>query len=241
MELTLPLVLLAGVVSFASPCFLPVVPVFASYLGGQTAAVPSSSGPTPPRARALRGALHASVFTAAFTTVFVALWAAVAFIGWAVGDYRPWLRIAGGAILVVLGLQLTGLLRIGLLDRMLRPAYTPDGSAPPTLRRSVLLGLAFGAGWTPCIGPVLGGVLGLATNASSVGGGVGLLLVYSLGFGLPFVLVCAGISSVAARLSWFARHQRQVNCVAGALLILVGFLMIADLLSRLSSLFAVAL
>jgi cytochrome c-type biogenesis protein len=242
MELTFGLVLLAGVVSFASPCFLPVVPVFVGYLGGQGALGSSdTNGAVQVKRRVLPGILHALAFVAAFTVVFVALWAAVALIGWAVGDYRSWLRIAGGVILVVLGLQVAGLLQIGFLDRVLKPAYSPDGSVPPTLRRSVLLGLAFGAGWTPCIGPVLGGVLGLATNASSVGGGVGLLLVYSLGLGLPFVLVCAGVSGVTAKLSWFARHSRQVNAVAGALLIVVGFLMIADLLSRLSALAVVAL
>ncbi|MDR1766939.1 MAG: cytochrome c biogenesis protein CcdA [Propionibacteriaceae bacterium] len=228
MELTIPLVLLAGVASFASPCFLPVVPVFAGYMTGQGAA-------NPDRGR-LGGVGQALVFMAAFSAVFIAGWAVIGLIGWVAGDYRAWLRIGGGIVLVVLGLHVSGLLRIGLLDRVLRASYNPDMAEPPNWRRSALLGLAFAAGWTPCIGPVLGGVLGLATTADSLGSGLGLLVVYCLGLGVPFVLVSAGITSLASRLKWFVRHQRGVNAVAGMLLIAVGFLMIADLFSRLSAL-----
>lgn len=229
--LTVPLVLLAGVVSFASPCFLPVVPVFVGYLAGRGAG-------TGRRAAAVG---HAATFVGAFTLVFVLLWSLVGVVGWAVGDHRAILRVAGGAVLIVLGLHTAGLVRVPLADRTLRARYSPAIAEPPTHRRSALLGLAFGAGWTPCIGPVLGGVLGLATRSDSVLGGAALLVVYALGLGLPFVLVCAGASGLTRRLSWFARHHRAVSAVSGALLVAVGFLMVADLLPRLAALTPFAL
>jgi cytochrome c-type biogenesis protein len=251
-ELTIPVVLLAGVVSFASPCFLPVVPVFVGYLAGQPDAVaapsaagqPGSAGQSTSTAtmrRRLAGATQGLAFILAFATVFIALWALVGVVGWAVGGYKPVLRIGGGIVVVALGLHLAGLLRLAPLDRALRINYTPQMSDPPSYRRSVLLGLAFGAAWTPCIGPVLGGVLGLATNSGSVGSGIALLSVYTLGLGLPFVLVCAGASVLLRRLAWFPRHQRAVNAVVGGALMIIGFLMISNLLERLSSSLFVAL
>ncbi|MCL2316278.1 MAG: cytochrome c biogenesis protein CcdA [Actinomycetia bacterium] len=221
-------VLWAGILSFASPCFLPVVPVFVGYLTGQTAA----TGQTPRRWFAVGQAL---AFMAAFTAVFVAVWCLIGLVGWFVGGYRSWLRIAGGIILVILGLHTAGFIQIGFLDRVLRVWYSPDPSQAPSLRRSVLLGLTFAAGWSPCIGSTLGAVLGLAAVRGSVAQGALLLLVYSVGLGIPFVLVCAGVSSVAGRLSWFVKHQRGVNIVIGLLLILVGFVLIANLSERVAA------
>ena len=232
--ITILIVAWAGVVSFASPCFLPVVPVFVGYLAGQSA----QEGTARRRWSAVAQAL---IFMAAFAFVFIALWSLIGLIGWAVGGARGWLRIAGGIVLVVIGLHTAGLIKIGLLDRVLQPAYSPDRTEPPNWRRSLLLGLAFGAGWTPCIGPILGGVLGLATTTGSVGEGIVLMVVYSIGLGLPFVLVCAGAGWIAARLKWFVAHQRAVNIVIGVFLIVVGFLMISDLFSRLAGLIPIAI
>jgi len=225
------LVLWAGIVSFASPCFLPVVPVFVGYLAGRP---DGDTGAVTVRRRNAVG--QACAFMAAFAAVFIALWGLVGLIGWAVGSYRDWLRIIGGAILVVIGLHTTGLIHISFLDRVVQAPYSPDRSQAPNLRRSVLLGLAFGAGWTPCIGPILGGVLGLAVTSGSLGTGILLLIVYSLGLGIPFVLVCAGASSVMNRLTWFVTHRRAVNIVVGTFLIVVGFLMISNLFDRLAGL-----
>lgn len=228
--ISVPFVLLAGVASFASPCFLPVVPVFVGYMVGQGDT--TAGGRASSRSAAV---WHSLVFVAAFSAVFTLLWALVGAIGWVVGDYRDLLRIGGGIILVLLGLHTAGLIRLPFLERTLRAHYSPAISEPPTYRRSFLLGLAFGAGWTPCIGPALGAVLGLATNSDSLGQGVGLLLIYSLGLGIPFVLVCAGITSMTHHLSWFARHHRAVSITTGVMLIVVGFLMIADLFTQLAA------
>ena len=245
------LVFWAGILSFASPCFLPVVPVFIGYLAGArepvptvvpavVPAVPAGSSqiepePQPKKVWHWAAAGQALVFMAAFSAVFIALWGIVGLIGWVVGDFKDWLRIAGGIVLVIIGLHATGLISIPILDRVLQPRYSPNRSEPPNLRRSLLLGLAFGAGWTPCIGPILGGVLGLATTSDSMGTGVLLMVVYSLGLGLPFILVCAGASSLLNRLKWFTTHQKGVSITVGIFLIGVGFLMIANLFSRLAA------
>jgi len=234
LSLSVMAVLWAGILSFASPCFLPLVPVFAGYLTGQTAA----SAATRRRWFAVGQSL---AFMAAFTAVFLAYWLLIGLVGWAVGGYKGWLRIAGGVVLVILGLHTAGLIRIGFLDRVLRVNYSPKANEAPSLRRSVLLGLTFAAGWSPCIGGILGAVLGLLTVRGSMGQGVLLLLVYSIGLGIPFVLVCAGVSSVAGRFSWFVRHQRAVNIVIGVLLILVGFLLISNLSDPLTSWFTATL
>ncbi len=236
--ISVPVALLAGVVSFASPCFLPVVPVFVGYMTPQAALVGAGGASATPGGAAQRFATvrHAAVFVGAFGLVFTALWGLVGLVGWAVADYRDILRVAGGIVLILLGLHTAGLIRIPFLDRTTRIAYTPAMAAAPTYRRSFMLGLAFGAGWTPCIGPVLGGILGLATRSESVGGGVALLLVYTLGLGIPFILVCAGLTGLAGGLSWFSRHQRAVSIISGVILMVIGFLMIADLFSGLSAL-----
>ena len=236
----------AGVLAFASPCFLPVVPVFVGYLAGKPEGVhvtrPLSTSSDDPKLTPRwdwSGALQAVVFMVAFSAVFISLWGLVGLIGWVVGDFRTWLRIAGGIILVIIGLHATGLISIGFLDRVLQPRYSPDRTQAPNLRRSLLLGLAFGAGWTPCIGPILGGVLGLATTSNSLVQGIILMVVFSLGLGLPFVLVCAGTTWVLHKLKWFTVHHKGVNLVVGIFLIIVGFLMIADLFSRLATLFSI--
>ncbi|MDR1264507.1 MAG: cytochrome c biogenesis CcdA family protein [Propionibacteriaceae bacterium] len=222
--LTVPVVLLAGVVSFASPCFLPLAPVFIGYLTGQSAGQ---------RGRRWFGLAQAGVFMTAFGLVFTALWALVYLIGWL---NRDGLRIGGGVVLVLLGLHTAGLVRLPWLDRNLKPDYRPDHTAPPNWRRSALLGLAFGAGWTPCVGPILGAVLGLTASASSPARGLGLLLVYIAGLGLPFVALCGGATSLTARLGWFVRHHRGVSRATGGMLVAVGFLMMANLFPRLAGL-----
>jgi cytochrome c-type biogenesis protein len=228
------MVFLAGVVAFASPCFLPVVPVFIGYLTGLK---PTEQNQTQPISKRLVGVWHALIFLAGFTLVFIGLWALIGVIGWAAADYRGVLRIVGGSLLILLGLHTCGLIRIGFLDRTLRTNYTPDTAQAPTFVRSALLGLGFGAGWTPCIGPTLGAVIGLTTGGS-VGQGALLMVVFSLGLGLPLVLIAAGATAMKNRLSWFVRHHRVVNIVSGVLLIILGFVIIADLLGPLTSMIA---
>lgn len=226
MSLSVPLVALAGVASFASPCFLPVVPAWVGYVAGSDR---SAGG----RARALGQGL---VFMAGFTLVFVSLWVSLGLVGHALAEHRTLLRVLGGAILIVMGLHLAGIINLSVLQRQFRVTPRISSAAGPRLGRSFLLGLAFAAGWTPCIGPILGGVIGLASTTGSVGDGTVLLLAYSLGLGVPFLLVAVGADSIARRLGWFQRHQRAVSVTSGVLLALLGLLMLTDHFGRLAAL-----
>ena len=223
MEITLPLALLAGLVSFASPCFLPIVPAFVGQLVGGGAHRIS-------RPAALASAV---TFVAGFSIVFIALWASIGVLGRSLGPQAGLLRVAGGAVLVVMGLHVAGLIEIGLLNRVVRARVRPT-SAPAGLWRSGLMGVVFGAGWTPCIGPILGGILALATVSGTSGRGIALMLAYCLGLGLPIVLVAVGAVEVNGRVRWFKRHHVGVSLVSGALLVVIGFLMITNLFAKLA-------
>lgn len=237
--LTVLLAFLAGIVSFASPCCLPLVPAYLSYMVGTT---PADS----PRAR--RVAFHHSLaFVLGFTIVFVGLWASIGLVGYFLRDYLGILRQVGGAIIIVMGLHVAGLIRISALyrqvsvptGRLVGRSESGDGTVKllaPNYSRSTLMGMAFAAGWTPCVGPILGGIIGLATLSASVGQGTVLLLAYALGLGVPFVLVAVGATAANRRLAWFRRHEAGVSVVTGAMLIVVGFLMITNVFEKLSGL-----
>jgi len=229
--------ILAGVVSFASPCCLPLVPVYVTYMVGTT---PVGS----PTARRV-AFQQALAFVLGFTVVFVALWASVGLVGYLLRDYVGILRQVGGAVLIVMGLHVAGVIRISALyrqvtvptGRLVGRSATGDGTVQvlaPSYTRSGLLGVAFAAGWTPCVGPILGGIIGLASLNSSVGQGAVLLIAYAMGLGIPFVLVAVGATAANQRLVWFRKHEAGVSLVTGAMLILVGFLMITNLFVRLS-------
>lgn len=232
----------AGVVSVASPCTMPLVPVYVGYLTG-----------TAEGGRSRRAAvLHGLAFMVGFTVVFVALWACVVVVGYTLRSWVPVLRQIAGVLLVAMGLHLAGLVRIPLLDRTLQlPIRVPvaaggvPGAGDPTpgqapharmrLGRAALLDVLLGAGWSPCMGPMLGGIVGLATVSGTAVEGTVLLLAYALGVGLPFLALAVGIGEVQRRLRWLTRHHRGVGLVSGGALVVVGLLMIAGLLTRLPS------
>ncbi|MFC2640037.1 MAG: cytochrome c biogenesis CcdA family protein [Propionibacterium acidifaciens] len=222
---TLPIALLAGIVSFASPCFLPIVPVYIGYVAQERDGAPGS------RRRAVTGAL---LFVLGFSAVFMALWASFGALSELLAGHRGALRIIGGAILILLGLHVAGLVPLGPLDRSSQPLLRAGRSSSRPGLTPLLLGIGFGAGWTPCIGPVLGGIIGLAQMSSSAGRGALLMLVYCLGLGTPFILVAAGASQLCDRLGWLQRHHVAVSRVCGALLAVTGFLIITNLFGRLA-------
>jgi cytochrome c-type biogenesis protein len=234
-EVGIPVAFLAGVVSFASPCCLPLVPGYVSYM---VATNPDGS------AASRRAALyHSLAFVAGFSVVFIALWASVGLIGYLFRDYAGILRQLGGAVLVFMGLHVAGLISVSALYREAKLPIGPNApsqhpgegaGAAPGYGRSALLGVVFSAGWTPCIGPILGGIIGLASVSASVAQGTVLLLVYAIGLGIPFVLVALGATAVSDRLGWFRRHHTAVSVATGAMLIGIGFLMIANTFARLS-------
>jgi cytochrome c-type biogenesis protein len=222
-EISLLSALLAGALSFLSPCVLPLVPPYLCYMagisveqfrGGGGAAVIDSGGGT--RRAVLKSALF---FTLGFATVFVALGAGASTIGVLLRQHLDLLSKLGGLIIIVMGLNFLGVFRIGLLAR---EARFQGGGQPATLSGAYVMGLAFAFGWTPCIGPVLGAILGVAASRDTVGEGAALLAIYSLGLAVPF-WIAAGFSGAFMRfLTRFRRHLGLVEKVMGVFLILTG-------------------
>ena len=214
----------AGILSFLSPCVLPLVPAFLVNIAGEAAL----SG----RARA-RTLAHAFAFVLGFSAVFTLLWVAIALVGALAGEMVYRLQQAGGILLVILGMHMIGLIHIGLLDR--RVDMRLEGGTRGLLR-SFLIGSAFGVGMTPCVGPYLGAILTLLLGLEVASGAV-LLLAYALGMGVPFLLIALGLGSVTGAVRALARNIRTVNIVGGIVVIAMGLLLVSGQFTRLAQLF----
>jgi cytochrome c-type biogenesis protein len=211
---------LAGLLSFASPCVLPLVPPYLAYMGGVS--VEELRAERPPRRLAVLGA--ALCFVAGFSTVFVALGATASVIGQAVSAYLAWLGYLAGALVVLMGLHFLHVIRIPLMDRTARIGVA---AKPAGLLGAYLIGLAFGFGWSPCVGPVLAAILLMAGAQDSASEGARLLFVYSLGIGVPFL---AAAAFADAFMRWSARLRTrlgQIEKAMGALLVIAGVLIFA--------------
>ncbi|MDF1608956.1 cytochrome c biogenesis CcdA family protein [Hoeflea sp. YIM 152468] len=215
-------VLLAGALSFLSPCVLPLVPPYLCYMAGVSvedfrgAAADKTTRDT---RRAVFGA--SVVFTLGFATVFVALGAGASSIGGALRQHIDLLAKVGGIVIILMGLHFLGAFRIGLLAREARFA---GSGKPATLSGAYLMGLAFAFGWTPCIGPVLGAVLGVAAGRETVGDGAVLLAAYSLGLAVPFWIAALFSERFMRFTQTFRHHLGTVEKITGALLVLTGLL-----------------
>ncbi|HKC74077.1 MAG TPA: cytochrome c biogenesis protein CcdA [Chloroflexota bacterium] len=235
---------LAGMLSFLSPCCLPLVPMYLGYLSG----IAGRSGGLPVlqpagRASAAVGArpsqwlvlLHATCFVAGFSSIFVVLGASASVLGAFLGEHRLALRHIAGIVIVLLGLHTAGVWRFSWLYRDRRMRVDPTVGAG--VARSAALGAAFGAGWSPCIGPMLGSIIFLAGNASTLGQGVLLLLAYSVGLGIPFLLAALFVQGFARQARRVQRFFSIINVVAGGLLVTMGLLVYTGTLLRLATLF----
>ncbi len=214
---------LAGLLSFLSPCVLPLVPSYIGFLTGMT--LPEMTG------RRRIALLHAVLFVAGFSLIFILLGASATALGGALKYYQAWIARVGGVLVILFGLLCLGVVKAGFLEqeRRLQLQHKPVGYLG-----SVLVGMAFGAGWTPCIGPVLGAILSLAATSDSVLRGMLLLGVYSAGLAVPFLLAAVAVESF---LEWFQRFRRYlpwVMRVSGVLLIFVGILMATGQFTRLA-------
>jgi cytochrome c-type biogenesis protein len=213
----------AGLLSFLSPCVLPLVPSYIGFLTGMS--LPEMSG----RRRAALA--HALLFVLGFSLVFVLLGASATALGRALNYYQVWLQRVGGVLIIAFGLVCLGVIKAGFLsqERRVQVEQKPVGYLG-----SALVGMAFGAGWTPCIGPVLGAILGLAATSQDLGRGILLLAVYSAGLAVPFLVAAVALDSF---LGWFQRFRRYlpwVMRVTGVLLIFVGGLMVTGEFTRLA-------
>jgi len=214
---------IAGLLSFLSPCVLPLVPSYVGFITGMT--LPEVSG------RRHAALTHALLFVAGFSLVFVLLGASATALGRALNYYQVWLQRVGGVLIILFGLLCLGVFKGGLLtqERRLHLEHKPVGHLG-----SLLVGMAFAAGWTPCIGPVLGGILGLAATSSDVTRGMQLLAAYSAGLALPFLIAAVAVESF---LDWFQRFRRflpWVMRVSGVMLIVVGVLLVTGEFTRLA-------
>lgn len=217
----------AGVVSFLSPCVLPLVPGYVSYIAGHSIAE-RSAGAVSLRLQAVALSI---CFVLGFSTIFVLLGASATALGQILLSYRYELNLVGGTIVIAFGLLTLGLLRPSWLQRDIRFHLSLPGGRPVA---AYVLGLAFGFGWTPCIGPILGAILTVSAASASVTGGVALLSVYSLGLGVPFVLAATFTGGLVARISSVGRIGRAFQAVAGLVMVAMGAAMITGQLSTFS-------
>jgi cytochrome c-type biogenesis protein len=218
------LALVAGVVSFTSPCCLPLMPGYVAYVSGVAA---ESDGSVLVRRRVLGAAL---LFVLGFATVFTLLGAGASAAGAVLLRNRLVIEKVAGVFVIAMGLVTIGLLRIPFLYREARLDLRRIRTGP---LGAVPLGMAFAIGWTPCIGPVLAGILTAAATTRTAWTGAGLLFVYSLGLGIPFLLLAWGQARATRAFGWFRRHGRAIERVGGAVLLLMGVLMIAGQWTRL--------
>ncbi|KIZ47736.1 MULTISPECIES: cytochrome c biogenesis protein CcdA [Rhodopseudomonas] len=227
-DVSIPAALIAGLVSFLSPCVLPLVPPYLIYLTGATIEHVASGERDQTSRRAVM--ISALMFVLGFSTVFVALGASASLVGGLIRAWSAQLSIVAGIVIILMGLHFLGLTRIGFLMREGRlPIPKPVG-----LWGAYVMGLAFAFGWTPCIGPILAAILSVAAAEATVTKGAGLLAVYSAGLGIPFLLAALMVEQFSSVFARMKKHLANVERVMGALMILTGIGFLTGAVSNVS-------
>lgn len=219
----------AGILSFLSPCVLPLVPAYLCFLGGVELERLEGGGPGSAGNADWRLVALASAFVLGFSTVFVALGVTASALGDFVSRHFDQLAIAGGVLIGLLGLHFLGVLRLGLL---LREARFQPVSSPAGLAGAYLVGLAFAFGWTPCVGPVLAAILVVAGAEATAARGAFLLSAYALGLGAPFLAAALFARPFLRQMGWMRRHVRTVERIIGAALVATGLLFVSGAMPR---------
>ena len=215
-DVSIPAALIAGLVSFLSPCVLPLVPPYLIYLTGATIEHVANDETTQASKRAVM--TSALMFVLGFSTVFVALGASASLVGGLIRAWSAELSIVAGIVIIIMGLHFLGLTRIGLLMREGRMTMPK----PVGLWGAYAMGLAFAFGWTPCIGPILAAILSIAAAEATVTKGAGLLAVYSAGLGIPFLLAAFMIEQFSSLFARMKRHLGKVEHAMGILMVITG-------------------
>jgi cytochrome c-type biogenesis protein len=218
--LAIPIALLAGLVSFASPCVLPLVPGYLAYVGGISEA---GSGASDKKAARRRMLLGIALFILGFSVIFLAYSAAFGALGTWLIVWQDWITRIMGVVVIALGLVFIG--QFSFMQRTFKPSWRPATG----LAGAPILGIVFGLGWTPCIGPTLGAIQALSLTSGSAWSGVLLGLFYCIGLGLPFLLVALGLNWVTSSVTFLKRHIRTINIIGGVLLVVIGILMVSGL------------
>jgi cytochrome c-type biogenesis protein len=218
----------AGLLSFISPCVLPLIPVYLGYLTGSTL-----GGDEPPSRRLVFS--HALMFVAGFTFVFVVVFGVpFGFLGGFLGKFADYMVWIGGVLLIVFGLHTMGVITIPIFNMQKKMEY--GHGQTPSYIRSGLVGMTFAAGWTPCIGPLLGAILTLAVQGKDMGLTMFYLFVYSMGLAVPFLVTAWMLTAATSRLRMLNRHMTTIERVSGAFLVLIGVLLVTDKFAYLNSL-----
>lgn len=226
-NVSIGLAFLAGLASFFSPCVFSLVPAYIGYLSGRSLSQENAGAAT----KRLNTFLHGLAFVLGFSFVFVVLGIAFSAISQFLYETRDILAKAGGVVLILFGLHLTGLIQIPFLDYDIRPQSKLGKGG--SLFSSFLMGIFFSAGWSPCVGPTLGLILTLAIERANIGQGVILLSTYSLGMGIPFLAAAFGVGWVTHILRKYSKAMKITQVVMGAILIIVGILLFLGIYQRL--------
>ncbi|MEM6665619.1 MAG: cytochrome c biogenesis protein CcdA [Pseudomonadota bacterium] len=220
----------AGLISFVSPCVLPLVPPYLCFLAGTTLdQLTKEEGVD--RAVRRRAVLAALAFVLGFSTVFILLGATASVLGQVLRQYMSWLEIIAGVLIIVMGLHFLGVFRIGLL---FKEARIQTSGRPVGLAGAYGMGLAFGFGWTPCIGPILAAILAVAASRETVNEGIVLLMIYSAGLGVPFLLAALGMGSFIKVMKRFRGQFHNVERAMGGLLVVTGVLFLTGMMSSMA-------
>ena len=212
----------AGLLSFVSPCVLPLIPSYITFITGLSFEDFKEENRAAVRKLTI---VHSLIFILGFSIVFVALGASATAIGNILGRYKEVIRIVGGIVVIVFGIHITGLINLKFLESEKKVHIR---NKPAGYIGTLLVGITFGAGWTPCIGPILGSILYIAINMKTVYSGVLLLTAYSLGLGVPFFLSSLAINSFLAYFEKFRKYIKAVTVVSGVFLVIIGLLIVSN-------------
>jgi cytochrome c-type biogenesis protein len=227
-QVSIGLAFLAGLASFLSPCVFSLVPAYIGYLSGRSVAINDENLP----GSRLQTFTHGIAFVLGFSVVFILLGVTASALGQLLYDIRYWLAKIGGVIVIIFGLHMTGIVRIPFLEYDLRPQTRID--VRRSYYSSAILGVFFSAGWSPCVGPVLGAILTLALNGGSIAEGVKLLSAYSAGLAIPFLLAALGIGWVGVILKRYRKTIHIIEIAMGILLIVVGVMLLLGTFEQLA-------
>jgi cytochrome c-type biogenesis protein len=217
-----PAAFIAGLLSFFSPCVLPLIPAYFTFISGFSLEELTHGRNAAMRRKVI---LSTSFFVLGFSLVFISMGASASYLGALMVTYKDWIRIIGGILIVILGIHLTGIIRIRGLDFEKRMKIEKK---PLHFLGILVIGMAFGAGWSPCVGPLLGSILILAGSQGTVWQGVVLLAVYSSGLAIPFILISIFINFLLIFIGKASKVLKYVNIAAGVVLIAVGFVLISN-------------
>jgi cytochrome c-type biogenesis protein len=231
-QLSVGIAFIAGLASFLSPCVLPLVPIYLAQLVGQS--VYQSGQFTREPSERLTTFLHAAIFVAGFTLSFVALGATASTLGSFLNQNKVLIGRIGGIVLIILGLHIAGVLKLPFLYVQKRFTFQPTRPGYPA---SFLIGIIFALAWTPCIGPILASILVMAAKAATLRSGVLLLLSYSLGLGVPFLLLGLGLNQISQITQWLKPHLAKIEVATGILMIIVGVMIYLNIFAYLNKFF----